>query len=135
MTRSNTGGATRSASRRVGSDSRKKRPTPRATSADPTGPVRLAAECLIHDAPALKQQLLARMEDSGTVVLDASAVQRIDTAALQLIGAFVRDRAGRGLGIRWHAASPAFAAAARLLGLEGLLQMPAVSSPSDGGLG
>ena len=54
-------------------------------------------KCTVAEADALKAQLAARLQESEPVTLDVSALQRIDTAGLQLLAAFVRDRrtAGR----------------------------------------
>ena len=46
----------------------------------------------IKEAAALHKTLLAVVQEQGPVVIDAGAVERVDTATLQLIYAFVRDR-------------------------------------------
>ena len=76
------------------------------------------------DAEALKNEL-ARLLDSATpVTLDISAVRRIDTAGLQVITSFVRERESRGQRIEWRGAAPALTSAAQLLGLDSLLKLP-----------
>jgi ABC-type transporter Mla MlaB component len=85
----------------------------------------LAAECLVAEASSLKAQLARLIDEPLPVTLDISALQRIDTAALQLITAFVRERAGHGRPLQWHGTAPVLASAARLLGLTMLLELPA----------
>ena len=59
------------------------------------------------DAGELKSALCALLPQDGTVTLDGTAVERIDTAALQLLAAFVRDRRLAGAALQWRAVSPA----------------------------
>jgi ABC-type transporter Mla MlaB component len=100
---------------------------PTATPAAPPPPtsLTLAAECLVSDASALKAQLAGLLDEPLPVTLDISALQRIDTAALQLITAFVRERAGHGRPVEWQGTAPVLATAAQLLGLATLLGLPA----------
>ncbi|MGH8270016.1 MAG: STAS domain-containing protein, partial [Steroidobacteraceae bacterium] len=55
---------------------------------------------------------------------DASALQRIDTAALQLLAAFVRDRRTAGRAVDWRGGTAALESAAALLGLKDMLELP-----------
>jgi ABC-type transporter Mla MlaB component len=48
-------------------------------------------------------------------------VQRVDTATLQMLAAFVRDRRAEGLPVEWSTDGAAFKSAASLLGLSSLL--------------
>jgi anti-anti-sigma regulatory factor len=84
----------------------------------------VAAECTVADAGTLKTGLAKLLEETGTVTLDISAVQRIDTAGLQVIAAFVRERESHGRQVQWRGEAPALANAARLLGLGALLKLP-----------
>lgn len=81
----------------------------------------LAANCSVKDAAALKVSLSAVVKESTAVTLDTSAVERIDTATMQLLCAFVRDRSGRNQPVTWLGASQALQDAARLLGVRALL--------------
>lgn len=81
----------------------------------------LAANCSVKDAAALKTSLCAAALDSAAVTLDASAVERVDTATIQLLCAFVRDRSSRNQGVTWRGESQALQDAARLLGVRALL--------------
>jgi ABC-type transporter Mla MlaB component len=57
------------------------------------------------------------------VMLDASAVERIDTATLQLLAAFVATRAGAGRVVRWRLPSESLVHAADRLGLHTALRL------------
>lgn len=88
------------------------------------GTFAVAAECTVADAGALKSSLAKFLEDSDVVTLDISAVQRIDTAGLQVITAFVRERESQGRQVEWRGSAPALTNAAQLLGLTALLKLP-----------
>ncbi|TXG98044.1 MAG: STAS domain-containing protein [Nevskiaceae bacterium] len=83
--------------------------------------VRLPAELGVDQADSLKEQLLKAVERDQAVTLDASDVQRIHTAALQLFCMFCRDRRAAGREVRWHKPSDALRSAAALLGATTLL--------------
>ena len=105
-------------------------PVPNSTEAAnpaPVGPTSLclAAEWLVSDASSLKQSLNGLLEQPLPVTLDVSALQRIDTAGLQLITAFVQERARQGRSVEWHGSAPVLSSAAQLLGLTSLLRLPA----------
>jgi ABC-type transporter Mla MlaB component len=88
-------------------------------------PIALPAECLIASAAGLRTTLLKRLTDSGTVRIDASAVQRVDTASLQVLAAFVRDRRADGLPFEWLALPACLTDAATLLDLTNALGLQA----------
>ena len=81
----------------------------------------LAANCSVKDAASLKTSLCAVANESGAVTLDTSAVERVDTATIQLLCAFVRDRSTRSQSIVWRGQSQALHDAVRLLGVGSLL--------------
>jgi ABC-type transporter Mla MlaB component len=58
-------------------------------------------------------------------VLDGSRVERVDTAALQLLVLLRRELDGRGGTLAWQGASEALNDAAGLLGLARILELPA----------
>jgi ABC-type transporter Mla MlaB component len=87
------------------------------------GSFTLAAECTVADAGSLKSGLARLLEESGIVTLDAGAVQRIDTAGLQVIATFIRERESHGRQVQWQSHSPAVSNAAKLLGLSALLKL------------
>lgn len=89
-----------------------------------TGSFAVAAECTVADASSLKTGLSKLLEESGIVTLDIGAVQRIDTAGLQVIATFIRERETHGREVQWRGHAPALSAAAKLLGLCALLKLP-----------
>jgi len=88
-------------------------------------PVSLPAECVIASASDLRAALLKRASDAGNVQLDASAIQRVDTASLQVLAAFVRDRRADGLALEWLGVPACLLEAATLLDLTNALGLPA----------
>jgi len=84
-------------------------------------PVALPADCVIASAADLRGALLERVSDTGNVQLDASAVQRVDTASLQVLAAFVRGRRAEGLPLEWLGVSACLTDAANLLDLTNVL--------------
>lgn len=80
---------------------------------------------MVSNADSLKEQLAGLLDESRPITLDITALQRIDTAGLQVITAFVRERAGLGRQVEWQGAAPVLATAAQLLGLTTLLKLPA----------
>jgi ABC-type transporter Mla MlaB component len=89
---------------------------PAAAPADAT--VRLAASTVIGDVARLREELLPLVGMGAVVTIDAGAVERIDTAALQLLHAFGRERRAAGRELRWGDPSAAFRGAATVLGLS-----------------
>jgi ABC-type transporter Mla MlaB component len=85
----------------------------------------LTAECLVSGASALKESLAGLLDEPQPVTLDITALQRIDTAGLQVLTAFIRERAGHGRTVEWRGTAPALTSAALLLGLTALLRLPA----------
>jgi phospholipid transport system transporter-binding protein len=94
-----------------------------AAGTEPKTAFAMAAECTVADAGSLKMGLAKLLNEPGTVTLDISAVQRIDTAGLQVIAAFVRERESHGRQVLWRGEAPAMSNAARLLGLGELLKL------------
>ena len=90
------------------------------------GPMTLAlpADFRIAAQAAFKQQLIGALAHD-TIVLDGGAVERVDTAALQLLVVFQRELDARQRAPTWLSASPALTEAADVLGLTQILKMPA----------
>jgi ABC-type transporter Mla MlaB component len=84
-------------------------------------PVSLPAECVIASAASLRTALLKCLGDSANVQIDASAVQRVDTASLQVLAAFARDRRADGLPLEWLGVPACLSEAATLLDLTDAL--------------
>jgi ABC-type transporter Mla MlaB component len=85
-------------------------------------PLRLGSTTL-RDVTALQAELAERLDDSGIVQIDASAVQRIDTATLQLLAAFVRDLRADARMVEWTECSAVLRRAAHALGLASALDL------------
>lgn len=85
--------------------------------------VALASNASVKDAVALKDSLCAVVNADEPVVLDASSIERVDTATIQLLCAFVRERQARNQGVIWQDASAAMLEAAQLLGVQTLLAL------------
>ena len=86
--------------------------------------VALTSNCTVKDAAALKQSLSAFVDRDEPVTLDATGVERVDTAILQLLCAFVRARTASNRSIVWRGEGTVVADSARLLGLHALLALP-----------
>lgn len=69
----------------------------------------------------LQQALQPHFEADGPITLVADAVERVHAAGLQLLHAFVRDRAGAGRATVLATPSPVLVNAARQLALAGSL--------------
>ncbi|HTP38311.1 MAG TPA: STAS domain-containing protein [Steroidobacteraceae bacterium] len=78
---------------------------------------RLAPATGIREAAAFRQSLLDLLAEDHPVVIDVSEVERVDTAALQLLFAFERDRRARGASVVWQGVSAAFRDGVKTLGL------------------
>ena len=99
-------------------------PQDSAAAAAASAMVALPADCRMSTQGSLMAELL-RALDERAVVLDGQAVERIDTAALQLLALFRREVGVRGGTVSWRGPSAALHEAASLLGLTTLLELPA----------
>lgn len=81
----------------------------------------LGASMEISMAKALYRQLTPCLAQSRALAMDASQVQRIDTAVLQALAYFCRCAHERGVPCQWRAVSPAMQQAAHTLGLAHFL--------------
>jgi anti-anti-sigma regulatory factor len=86
--------------------------------------VSLPASCTLRDSLALKALLVDQLALGVDIHIDAGAVERIDTAGLQLLAALARELGDRQQSIRWGAASAPLRAAAERIGVAGLLGLP-----------
>lgn len=96
----------------------------RRTSASRAQTFVLGAECTLADARKLYTRLKKLVTSRAPVRIDAGKVRRIDTANVQILTAFVRDRRAAGRPVEWLAAAAPVTDAARLLGLEAMLELP-----------
>jgi len=85
-------------------------------------PLRLGSMSL-RNVTAFQAELAERLDESGTVQIDASGVERIDTATLQLLAAFVRDLRADARLVEWTDCSAALRRAAQALGLTAALDL------------
>ena len=77
----------------------------------------------ISGAGGLREQLLQALEAQQPVTLDAANVERVDTAALQVLTAFFKDAAAQQHDVQWKTTSAVLCNAARLLGLQESLRI------------
>lgn len=96
------------------------------TPADPV--IALSSNCTVKDATALQTQLLKLVGLDTQVSLDVRSVERVDTATMQLLCAFVRQRAACNAAVKWIGNPPALAEAARMLGVQSILSLPAAGA-------
>jgi ABC-type transporter Mla MlaB component len=80
----------------------------------------LGADCTIEHAPGLQKQLAKLLGDRAFVTIDFSAVKRCDTAGMQVLAAFIRERREAGRDVELASMSENFLATAQLLGLSAL---------------
>lgn len=85
----------------------------------------LPADCGIAQAEAMRDRLMALRELDAPLQLDASAVERVSTACLQLLVALFRERAEAGRRSVLQAASAPLAEAIAWLGLSASLPIAA----------
>jgi anti-anti-sigma regulatory factor len=128
MNKRKQGTATRATRRR---HSARDTPAPETGSESGGGRFAVHAECTIADASSLKTSLTKLLDEPGVVTLDIGAVRRIDTAGLQVIATFVRERESHGRQVQWRGSAPALSAAAQLLGLGALLKLPTAGAPVE----
>ena len=88
--------------------------------ADPAPLATVPADCTIAQTGDLKADLARVLDLPAAVTIDLSAVRRIDTAALQVLTSFIRERRAAGRGVECRGASDAFLATADVLGLRAL---------------
>lgn len=67
--------------------------------------------------------LLSELAEGHDVQFNVSNVERIDTAAIQMIYAFSKEAGKLGHALKWEGASEAFVRSARILGLATLMNM------------
>jgi len=83
----------------------------------PGDPLVLGEALRIDEARGLTERLRERLDVSGEIVIDAAAVEHVDTAGLQILTAFAQGLRARGSDLRWTNVPPVLAGAATALGL------------------
>lgn len=82
----------------------------------------LPEEVLADNLASMALQLEAVLIDSPEhIEIDASRLEEVDTAGMQLLYVFARDAGGLGKHVSWHGVQPQVADAARVLGMTDLL--------------
>lgn len=89
--------------------------------ADTPTPFTLQPDLGIEHVTELQAALAPQLALDGPLVLDGSQVRRVHTAGLQLLHAFVRERAGAGRSTTITDPSTALDEAVRLLALDASL--------------
>ncbi len=87
----------------------------------PTRCVRLPANCTIREIAGLHACLRTALRKDS---LDGSAVERIDSAGIKLLAAFVRERRAAGCQTDWTAASSVLSEAVLRVGLATAINLP-----------
>ena len=98
--------------------------TASSTEAPPTTLIYCSPECDISGAQDLYDTLQAALGAQCPIVLDATHVERVDTAVLQMLCAFVRAAQASGIVVQWRQPSLALENAARLLNVQTCLALP-----------
>lgn len=84
----------------------------------------LGASCTIEDVAQLRNELLAHLDANKPVIIDATRLERIDAAGVQLLAAFAIDCLERGTAFAWKPRPAVLEEAIRLLGLGALMESP-----------
>jgi len=85
--------------------------------------VTLAAVFGVPDARLLYDKLGAALSSATSLVVDGGRVERVDAAAMQILAIFCRTARERGLALAWQNPSAGLQQAARMLGLQSMLEM------------
>lgn len=86
--------------------------------------IRMDRQCTLREAEAFKSALLAAEDSSGDFIVHAGDVERIDTAGLQLLVAFMARLKLVDRRLVWSSVSPALRRGADQLGLAEVLELP-----------
>ena len=84
----------------------------------------LPADLGVAQAAELRTELLKFLENEADISIKGSEVQRIHTAGLQILTAWIQDRKQNGRGCNWTELSPELRQAAENLGLLELMCIP-----------
>ncbi len=87
------------------------------------GPIVLNRKLGIADVEDLSGLLAPVLDTEQEIVVDASAVESIDIAALQVLVAFVNSATGHSRSVRWLCDSGVLRAMASLADIEHLLKL------------
>ncbi len=79
----------------------------------------------IADVESLYKQLKTLLKSEATVVIDAHEISSVDTAALQLLGAFIHEAGSHGIEVRWQEPSAVLRDSVHRLDMVQLLMLEA----------
>jgi anti-anti-sigma regulatory factor len=88
--------------------------------------IQLEAKMTIVQAAVLHRTLAERLAQAEPIVLDASRVEEIDTAILQLLTNLWRTCGQRSIVCTWHGVSDTMRRAAVLIGVDAILCFPII---------
>ena len=95
---------------------------PSAVDPAPAGhPVTLGERLTIESAAELRERLQAVLGDGASLRIDAHAVERVDTAGLQVLASLQKTLQARGGGLQWEGFSDEMLDALELAGMKSLL--------------
>ncbi len=83
----------------------------------------------VSAAKQLRERLSTALDAGCPVVVDASAVDRVDTAALQVLISFSRDAERQEMAVRWADPSDSLCDTAAFLDVSRFLGLPDVPTP------
>ncbi len=79
----------------------------------------------IAQVAELQEEFGKLLTEANPMDVDASAVETVDTAVMQLLVVVVREAEKRDIVFNWRSPTSAFNGAAAILGLTGELRLPA----------
>jgi len=90
--------------------------------------INLGTSLTIRDISDLMEELNELDNEKNELVFESEQLEKVDTAALQLLLGFYLNATGAGKKVIWHKPSEAFCHAAGLLGLHEILDIKTVSA-------
>ncbi len=97
-----------------------------------TPQVELKGSLDISGVIELQSNLRQSLQGQRAILIEATHVERADTAVLQLLCAFFREAEEQSVEIDWSGASDALCSAARQIGLEECLSLASTSRSRPG---
>ena len=110
-----------------------KKKTKKKTGKKAAGPIVLAKRATIGKIEELQEQLSAALDQKSDVEIDASNVEAVDTASLQLLVAFVNSRWKQEKSVVWKEPSDEFISRTGLTGLTEVLGIQSAGAVNDAG--
>lgn len=83
--------------------------------------IKLGASLRIQDVETSHRLLTQTLEEGTPVRIDLGELADVDTAGVQLLIAYGREAARRGIEVHWSGEAPVLLNALRLLGMNGSL--------------